>query len=53
MQCLPPGTRKLGSSSLRPAQREMVLRVARLEGPADTERFERESGWRLVLEGRG
>jgi len=53
VECLPPGTRKLGSPSLRPAQREMVLGVAGLEGPADTERFERESGWRLVLEGRG
>jgi Cft2 family RNA processing exonuclease len=50
VQCLPPGTRKIGSPSLRPAQREMVLRVAGLEGQADTERFERESGWRLVLE---
>lgn len=53
VQCLPPGTRKLGSPSLRPAQREMVLRVAGLEGRADTERFERESGWRLLLEGGG
>jgi uncharacterized protein len=53
VECLPPGTRKLGSPSLRPVQREMVLRVAGLEGSADTERFERESGWRLVLEGRG
>ncbi len=53
VECLPPGTRKLGSPSLRPAQREMVLRVAGLEGQADTERFERESGWRLVLEGHG
>jgi hypothetical protein len=51
VQCLPPGTRKLGSPSLRPAQREMVLRIAGLEGQADTERFERESGWRLLLDG--
>jgi uncharacterized protein len=54
VQCLPPGARKLGSPSVRPAQREMVVRVAAgLEGQADTERFERESGWRLVLEPRG
>ncbi len=53
VQCLPPGTRKVGSPSLRPGQREMVLRVVGLQGPADTKRFERESGSRLVLEGRG
>ena len=33
------------------AQMEMVLRVAELASLADTERFERESGWRLVLGG--
>ena len=53
VQCLPPGARKVGSPSLRPAQRELVLRVVGLEGRVDTERFERESGWRLVLEERG
>jgi hypothetical protein len=46
-----PAPARSTSPSMRPAQIEMVLRVAGLACLADTERFEREGGWRLVLGG--